>query len=267
MKKITLIILFISCVINAQSKKEYTHSLEGVKKVQIETNTSAKIITGSSNELIIGNYNPCKIGDCDDYEDRHDYKSDKAKGLTAIYPGGKDNTDGYGFSIKREGDILVVIDLKSHFQRKGVTFTLPKDMSVSIDCGQLGNLSVEDFSSDIEADTGVGSINMKNVTGPITAHTNVGNINIDFTTINQSSPITISSNVSEIDISIPKNTKANLELKTQGTVYTNFDFKAPPKKGLPNVSGAKTIVDNLNGGGVKIKIRSNMGNIYLRKKE
>ncbi len=263
MKKI-IILLFISCAINAQSKKEYKHSLEGVKKVQIETDTSAKIIAGNTKELIIKNLYPCEIGDCDDYNET---RNDKAKGLTAIYPDGKDNTGGFGLSIKLEGDILIVRDLKSHFQRKGITITLPKSMNVSIDCGNLGNLTLEGFSSEIEADTNVGSINMKNITGPITAHTNVGAINIDFITVSQSSPITISSNVSEIDISIPANTNASLELKTMGTIYTNFNLRAPSKKGLKNVGGTKKIMDNLNKGGVKITLRSSMGNIYLRKKE
>ena len=140
-------------------------------------------------------------------------------------------------------------------------------MNISVDGGELGNLTIEGFSSEIDANTGVGSINIKNVTGPINAHTNVGSINIDVVSVSQSSPIFISSNVSEIDVSIPYNTRASLELKTRGTVYTNFDILAPLKKGLRNVGGAKTITDNINGGGVKITLRSNLGNIYLRKKE
>ena len=107
---------------------------------------------------------------------------------------------------------------------------------------------------------------MKNVTGPITIDANVAKVNIDFDVVSQKSPITISSSVSEIDVAIPADTKANLELKTQGTVYTNFDFEIPKKKGLKNISGRKSIISSLNGGGVKIYIKSSMGNIYLRKK-
>lgn len=58
----------------------------------------------------------------------------------------------------------------------------------------------------------------------------------------------------------------NLELKTNGTVYTNFDIEIPTKKGMKNVSGAKKITSAINNGGVKIKLKSSMGNIYLRKK-
>ena len=125
---------------------------------------------------------------------------------------------------------------------------------------------MEGFTGEVEVATNVGKIEMSNVTGPITANTSVGKIDIDFNKVSQTSPITISSSVSEIDVAIPANTKANLELRTQGTVYTNFDFKIPSKKGMPNVSGRKSIVSKLNNGGVKIYIKSSMGNIYLRKK-
>jgi len=35
---------------------------------------------------------------------------------------------------------------------------------------------------------------------------------------------------------------------------------------MKNVSGIKRINSSINNGGVKIKLRSSMGNIYLRKK-
>ncbi|WP_272150640.1 hypothetical protein [Tenacibaculum aiptasiae] len=278
MKKIILILLLVSGIITAQNK-EYKHSLSGIKKVRIETNTTTKITVGTSNSLVLKNYKHSH-NDCDncDHDDDHDYdnrfphnnhdktKKDKRKGLTAIYPGGKDNTNGYGFSLEKEGDILYVKDLKSHFQRSGIQLELPKNINISIDTGNLGSLEIEGFTSEVEANTNVGRITMMDVTGPITAHSSVGPINIEFSKVSQLSPITVSSSVSEIDVAIPSNTKANLELKTNGTVYTNFDIEIPTKKGMKNVSGAKSIVSTINNGGVKIKLKSSMGNIYLRKK-
>ncbi len=263
MKKVTFILLFISCIINAQSKKEYKHSIKGIKTVQIESEASIIVTTTETSELTL-------IDNAFSHKERPENlkrEKEKTKGLTAIFPGGKDNTNGLGFSITIDGSTLIVRDLKSHFQRHGIQIKLPKTMNIKVDSGNLGTIQIEGFTSEVEAETNVGSINMKNVTGPITAHTNVGAITIDFVAVSQASPITISTNVSEIDVSIPANTNASLELKTRGTVYTNFDLQAPPKNGLKNVGGAKKIVDNINNGGVKITLRSNMGNIYLRKKE
>lgn len=283
MKKIILLLLLITGVVTAQNK-EYKHSLSGIKKVRFETNTKTKIIVGSSNSLVLKNYKHSH-DDCDncDHDDDHDNdhenthwsnnhnkknktKEDKRKGLTAIYPGGKDNTNGFGFSLEKEGNVLIVRDLKSHFQRHGIQLELPKSINISVDTGNLGSVEVEGFTSEVEANTSVGKITMKDVTGPITAHSSVGAINIAFSKVSQSSPITISSSVSEIDVAIPASTKADLDIKTNGTVYTNFDIKIPTKKGMKNISGTKKIQSSINNGGVKIKLKSSMGNIYLRKK-
>ncbi|CAL2102658.1 conserved exported protein of unknown function [Tenacibaculum sp. 190130A14a] len=281
MKKILLILLFISGASIAQNK-EYTQALSGVKKVRIETNTKTKIVVGASNSLTISHLKSShdNCGNCDHDEDheaqeshenhsnkRHKEREDKRKGLTAIYPGGKDNTNGFGFSITKDGSTLIIRDLKSHFQRHGIQIELPKNVGISVDTGNLGSIEVIGFTAEVEVNTNVGRIHMTDVTGPITAHSNVGPINIEFSKVSQTSPITVSSSTSEIDVAIPSNTKASLELKTNGTVYTNFDIDVPtPKPGLRNVSGIKKIVSPINNGGVKIKLKSSLGNIYLRKK-
>ena len=268
MKKIFALVFLISFASKAQDK-QFKYALSGIEKVQIESNTATKIVVGTTSELIIKDSKHDKEFAShhfnDDYQDK-DKNIDKKKGLTPIYPGGKDDTNGYGFSISKEGKTLIIRDLKSQFQRSGIEIVLPKNININIDSGTLGSIDIEGFTGEVEAESNVGPINMKNVTGPITAHTSVGPITIDFTNVSQKSPITISSSVAEIDVSLPGNTKADLELKTNGTVYTNFDFPAPPKKGLPNISGNKSINSSINNGGVKIQIKSSMGNIYLRKK-
>lgn len=272
MKKIVLLLLFIGSTAFSQGK-EHKHSLQGVKKVHILSNTTIKVIATNTNSLLLKNHSNHSDNQCEEDNDRehsnnkhHQKKKDKRKGLTAIYPGGKDNTNGFGFSITKEGSTLIVKDLKSRFQRHGIQIELPKNINLFVDSGNLGSIHIEGFSSEIEADSNVGQINMKNVTGPITAHSSTGAINIDFSKVNQSSPISISSSVGEIDIAIPASTKADLEIKTNKTVYTNFDINIPTKEGLKNVSGRKRIVSTINNGGVQIKLRSSMGDIYLRKK-
>lgn len=257
MKKIFLLIVLCSATVFAQ-KKTHKHSLAGVKKVQVKTGSEVTVVAGNTNQLEIS-----AINDNDDDDERSNARK---KGLKAIYPGGEDNTNGFGFSINKEGDILTVIDLKSHFQRDKITITLPKTMDIDVNAGSLGSIKLDGFSSEVEVRTSVGKIDLKNVTGPITAHSSTGTIEIDFSTVNQTSPITITNSVGEIDVTLPGSTKANLNLRTNGTIYTNFDFKAAPKKGLKNVSGLRRVSKQINGGGVDIKLRSSMGNIYLRKK-
>jgi hypothetical protein len=270
MKNIFLLILFVSTIVSAQ-KKDFKYSLSGVKKVVLSSDTTIRIEVGTTQEFIITEQKNKHEDHNDDFENhfpnqRSKDKEEKRKGLTAVYPGGKDDTNGVGFSLSTEGTTLFVSDLKSHFQRNGLNIKLPKSMNISVDSGNLGSIYLEGFTGEVEAESNVGRIEMKNVTGPITANTSVGKVDIDFDVVSQKSPITITTSVSEIDGALPANTKANLEIKTQGTVYTNFDFEIPKKKGLQNVSGRKNIVSKLNNGGVKIYIKSSMGNIYLRKK-
>lgn len=267
MKKIILLFIFCSSVAFAQ-ESSYKKSLSGIKKVRIESGADITVVAGSTSQLVLEEMGPENQRRSFPRVRRdNDKKKDRKDGLRAVYPGGEDNTNGFGFSVTTENGILIVKDLKSHFQREDIKITLPKTMNIDVNSGNLGSIAIEGFSSEVEADSNVGEIDLKEVTGPITAHTSTGTITVIFGTVNQSAPITISSSVGEIDVALPSSTKADLSVRTNGTLYTNFDFKAPPKKGLPNRSGLKNIEKALNGGGVKIKLKSSMGNIYLRKKE
>lgn len=260
MKKLLLILLFTTAIINAQ-KIEYNRPLKDIKKVKITSSAKIKIIAKDEGNLTISPLNKYH----NHYENRN---KEKKKGLKAIYPnGGEDATNGLGLSITEKDGIITIKDLKSHVTDVDLLIKLPKNINISMDTGLNGSAEIEGFSSEIEAETNVGELNLKNVTGPLTLNTNTGNINIAFSKVNQSSPITIVANIGEIDITLPSDTKANLDVETSATLYTNFDFKAEPKKGLKNVSGLKEVINKINGGGVQIKLKSFMGNIYLRKKE
>lgn len=271
MKKLIIAFLVATTSVMSAQNKEYKHPLNGITKVKIESRANVRIIAANVSELAITYskkekpqkksywYNP------ESSKKEKKQREDKRKGLTAIYPGGKDNSNGFGFAIKKEGSTLIVKDLKSTIQGQKVDIKLPKNIDVVVDADELGDVYVEGFSSEIEVETTAGKIDVKKVTGPVTLHSSIGNINVDFSNVNQSSPITISSSASEIDVTLPSNTKASLDMKTNGTVYTNFDLKAPEKDGLKNIS-SKKIVGNINNGGVKIKLNSSLGDIYLRKK-
>ena len=213
MKKIFILLLFVSSIITAQ-KKDFKYSLNGIKKVVLSSDTTIKFEVGTTNEFVITNKTS---KDKNNHENHFPHpiskeKENKRKGLTAVYPGGKDDTNGYGFSITKEGTTLFISDLKSHFQRHGLNIKLPKNMNISVNSGNLGSIYMEGFTGEVEAQTSTGKIELKNVTGPITANTSVGKIDIDFDVVSQKSPITITSSVSEIDVALPANTKANLEL-------------------------------------------------------
>ena len=259
------------CFVLTYAQEDYTQSLNGIKKVHIETGGKVKLVTGTSNELKFTKYVDKKDGDdynyqykCDDCPENSS-NDDRAKGLKPVYAGGTDNT-GFGFYVEKDGDVLRLKDLKSWMQRGGLQIELPKDMDVNLDCGNLGSAYVEGFSSEIEVSTNVGAIQMHNVTGPITAHTSTGLVEVKFSSVNQSAPISLSSSTGVVDVTLPSNTKADLELRsTMGSVYTDFDLEVPREDGMKVVGSNRKIESKLNGGGVKIVLRSSTGNVYLRK--
>ena len=275
-KRTGILVNFIAVLsfVFTSAQEDYTKSLNGINKVRIETGTKVKIVAGTGNEIRFSKYeHDDNENSHNDYEHEHECddcdkdnnENDRSKGLKAVYAGGTDNT-GFGMSIEKEGDVLRIRDLKSWMQRSGLQITLPKDMDIHLDCGSLGSAHLEGFSSEIEVNTNVGGIKLKDVTGPITAHTSTGAVDVVFKNVNQSSPISLSSSTGVVDVSLPTNTKADLELRTtMGTVYTDFDLQMPREDGMRIVGSNRKIVSKLNGGGVKIVLRSSTGNVYLRK--
>lgn len=263
-KTITLIVLFLVSNSFTQAQENFKQSLSGIKHVKIDMDAKIKLVAGSGNELIISENKENNHDDYDHDDDKQE-KQDKMKGMKAVYSGGVDNT-GFGLSVEKDGETLRVKDLKSWMQRGSVTITLPKTMNVMLDCGNLGKADVEGFSSEIEVNTNVGHINLTNVTGPITAHTSTGTINVKFSSVNQSSPISITSATGDVDVTLPISTKANLELNsTMGTIYTDFDLEMPRKDGMKRIGATRKIESKINSGGVNISLRSSTGDVYLRK--
>ncbi len=76
----------------------------------------------------------------------------------------------------------------------------------------------------------------------------------------------------EIDLSIPTNSKVDLELNTlHGDIFTDLDIELEKAKKEYNdlnfLGGSGDTKGKLNGGGVKLNVSSINGNIYLRKKQ
>nr|WP_273569052.1 DUF4097 family beta strand repeat-containing protein [Maribacter sp. Hal144] len=125
---------------------------------------------------------------------------------------------------------------------------------------------MEGFTGEVEANANLnGGLRLTNLSGPVTAYSLNEGIRVEFKEINQDSPIVLRTTNGEIDVTLPGNTSANLELSSwNGDIYTNFDLSRPDKDGLKSISG-REIKGAINGGGVDITLKSTNGNIYLRK--
>ena len=91
-------------------------------------------------------------------------------------------------------------------------------------------------------------------------------IEVVFTEMNQTAPTSLSSTSGDIDITIPANTKGDFKMSsTSGDVYTDLDFKFDDEDGMKRWGGGMSANAKLNGGGVKVSLRSVSGDVYIRK--
>lgn len=245
--KIFYLAFLIALSANAQ---EYTRSLDGIEWVKIESKADIIVKTHSSNQLLIKGGNSHRT-------------PSKAKGLKLVGEGGTDNTD-VGFYVIKEGNNLIVKNLRKSTSSE---IYLPKNQNISVKSTWHGNIEIFDFKGEIEANAQLnGSVRIENISGPLTANALNGEIKVIFSKVSQNSPITIYSTNGALDVSLPKDTPADLSLgSTNGEIYTNFELSVPNKNGLRSVS-SKKVKGFVNKGGVNIQLRSTNGNIYLRKK-
>jgi len=195
---------------------------------------------------------------------------EKAKGLKPLYGSGCMDNTGAGVAANESNGVLTICGASKGGEDAQYVFTLPKGVSLSIDYNSpFANEDIEiaDMEGEIEVSTLNGGINCINVTGPLVLNSISGNIDIKISNLNQNSPTSISLISGDLDITMPANSTANLEMSSiAGGIYTDFDLKSDSKKeNLPRVGG-NNFETKLNGGGVELNLNNTSGNIYLRKK-
>ncbi|MGB4899770.1 MAG: hypothetical protein WBP00_03290, partial [Saprospiraceae bacterium] len=96
-------------------------------------------------------------------------------------------------------------------------------------------------------------------------------IDAEFST-NVKGPISLISIYSTVDVTLPASLKADLNMKTSyGEMYVAPEFKieldrtTDKDSDMVNMSANK-VLGKINGGGLKLDLRSDYSKIYLRKK-
>ncbi|WP_343487124.1 DUF4097 family beta strand repeat-containing protein [Allomuricauda sp. d1] len=249
MKKAVLTLLSITCATIAMAQKDFTKSLNGVEWVKIESKADLTLKTHDKNELLIKVARGYSI-------------PEKAKGLKLMGAGGPDNTD-VGFNVVQDGNTLIVKSLRKN---DGAEVFLPKSQNVSVTSSWNGDIYIDGFSGEIEANANLnGGLTLVNISGPLTAYSLNENVEVEFQSINKDAPIYINTTNGAIDVTIPESTSADIYMSSwNGDIYSNFDLKRPDKDGMKSIS-SKNIRGSINNGGVDIKLKTTNGNIYLRK--
>lgn len=111
-----------------------------------------------------------------------------------------------------------------------------------------------------------GDIDIKNFEGELHAKNTHGHINAIFSKTIRSD-ISLAATHNFVDVSVPSNSKLNIDLKsTHGEMLTDLDLNFNTLGRDENkCSHRNRIMANLNGGGTNLSLKATHNNVYLRK--
>lgn len=206
-------------------------------------------------------------------KDGHDDKDDRATGLVAINGSGLQDNTGLGINVTTKGDAVVVGQLQKT-KSPDIKVMVPKGVVISYDYESQygGEAKFKNLENELEISAQYNGIELDNVTGPVTAKTIYSSIDANFAT-NVKGPISLISIYSTVDVTLPVTLKADLNMKTSyGEMYVSPEFKIEMDKTMDkdhddmvNMSSNR-VTGKINGGGMKVDLRSDYSKIYLRKK-
>lgn len=260
------VLLFSSGIQTCTAQKEGDKKLHMfIKKIENPGKASILKIGDLSGDLVISSHNQATVQAIEVQVKGYKTPPARAKGLRPLGSGGVDNT-GVGLNYKQVNNVIELGESVYNNGHQAYHIKVPKTTALIIKYTgfQGGNILIRDINQEIEISAQSSPIKLENVTGPVVANTLGATIEAIFGKVNQDSPISITSTGGEIDITLPNNTPANLQLNAMGgNVFTDLDIDSGESKGRANANHNFSV--KLNGGGVDLQLHSLGGNIYLRK--
>jgi hypothetical protein len=203
---------------------------------------------------------------------RHE-KDERAVGLVAINGSGMEDNTGLGINVSNKTDAVVVNQLNKT-KSPAIKILVPKGVIVSYEYESQygGKARFINLENELEISATYNGVVLENVTGPATVKTIYSSIDADFSA-NVKGPISLISIYSTVDVSLPATLKADLSMKTSyGEMFVAPEFKIELTKTMTDKDGemvnmsSNKVLGKINGGGLKLDLRSDYSKIYLRKK-
>ncbi len=198
-------------------------------------------------------------------------ESERSMGLRVLNSGGLDDNTGLGVSVNKNGSTLSVDQINTNCDCAELKVMVPHGINILFQHRNHNGESIliKNIRSEVEITTNYHDIELDNVTGPMAIKTVYGKIEGNFTSLSQKGSISIYSVYDLVDITIPKNAKADLTVNTPyGNVYSNADIDITMQRSKSNNSCGSgeggAIEGTLNGGGVDLSIKSSYEDVYLR---
>ncbi len=184
-----------------------------------------------------------------------------------------------GLDITEE-DNVVTIKSGAWSGDGNLTIMVPRRSSLQLKSINNGNIEVSGVEGEIDAEDLNGSITLRNVSGSVVAHSLNGEVKASLDRVDPSKAMSFSTMNGNIDVTLPRDIKANLKMKTDnGEIFSDFDVKLDstrsgqtetsghPGEGKYHIRIDKTLRGTINGGGPEFQLISFNGQIYLRQKK
>jgi hypothetical protein len=273
MKKQFSIVIFILCLVCvaestfAQGGNEFVVPLSDPAKrgkLKAHLNSGSITIKGTARKDVMVRYKS------EEDDDDHDHDKSKSKdGLKRISGGGMDLEAS-------EANNHVVIQSGSWNNSINLEIEVPAGFDVEAHTYNDGDLMLTNLQGQMELTNYNGEITALNISGSVIATTYNGEIKVTFDKVTENTPMSYVTYNGDVDLTFPATFKASVKMKSeQGEIYTGFEMNVVstgPKQVEDKKKGAYRIViddwkkGDINGGGPEVTVKTNNGDIFLRKK-
>lgn len=151
---------------------------------------------------------------------------------------------------------------------------VPVKSSLKLACLQAGEIVVEKVEGEIEASGLNGSVRLLDVSGVVVANTLNGQVKVTLQSVAPDKPMSFSTLNGDVDVTLPANTKANINLQTlNGRIESDFDIQPKDSPAQSSKTGSQPVwatekirSGTINGGGPEYRLKAFNGTIHIRKK-
>jgi DUF4097 and DUF4098 domain-containing protein YvlB len=260
MKRTALVLLAAAAVLAAQEADRVTvpfSNPNGSKSVRIETMQGDVVVkTHERNDVIVDTVGGSRRS--------NKRTPQEMEGLKRI------DISGRGITAEESQNTILI---KSPFgPGDNLNVWVPSNVTLRVKT-LGGDVEVDGVQGELELNTTNGDVHARNVGGSVIGHSLNGDVIVTINRV-ESKPMSFSTLNGDIDVTLPRDTKARLKLKADhGEVYTDFTMTLEPTQrieekskvdGKVKVRVDKTTYATINGGGPEIAFTTLNGEIKIR---
>lgn len=182
-----------------------------------------------------------------------------------------------GLTIEEENNVMT-ISTESWKRTIDLKIKVPTKTSLKLNCVNSGDIVVDNVDGEFEINNVNGAVTLRDISGAVVAHALNKDLVVNFKKVEPNKSMSFSSLNGDLDVSFPKNFKADLKLKSDnGDIYSDFDVSKQEanreiieenkrkESGKYRIRMEDAIQIKINGGGPEVLFKTFNGDIYIRK--